>query len=103
MSGSMADDGEGQVSGSRGIMSETSRPIADVDIADVIRALTAAGAATVPGILGDEARRHLLEEARAFPFISAPAVVGPYGSGSATRRWRHSHRAAPSRRFRKPS
>jgi hypothetical protein len=75
----MADDGEGQVSGSRGIMSETSRPIADLDIADVIRALTAAGAATVPGILGDEARRRLLEEARALPFIAAPAVVGSYG------------------------
>ena len=75
----MADDGEGQVSCSRGIMNETSRPIADLDIADVIRALAAAGAATVPGILGDEARRRLVEEARAFPFIAAPAVVGPYG------------------------
>ena len=60
-------------------MSETSRPIADLNIANVIRALAAAGAATVPGILGDEARRRLVEEARAFPFIAAPAVVGPYG------------------------
>ncbi|MGE5780995.1 MAG: hypothetical protein ACM30D_17055 [Hyphomicrobiales bacterium] len=75
----MADDGEGQVSGSRGIMSETSRPIADLNIANVIRALAAAGAATVPGILGDEARCRLMEEARAFSFIAAPAVVKPYG------------------------
>lgn len=43
------------------IMNETSRPIADLDIADVIRALAAASAATVPGILGDEVRRRLLE------------------------------------------
>jgi hypothetical protein len=50
-----------------------------VDIADVIRALAAAGAATVPGILGDEVRRRLLEEARTFAFIAAPAVVKPYG------------------------
>jgi hypothetical protein len=48
-------------------------------IADVIRALAAVGAATVPDILGDEVRRRLLEEARAFPFVAAPAVVKPYG------------------------
>jgi hypothetical protein len=33
----------------------------------------------MPGILGDEVRRRLLEEARTFPFIAAPAVVKPYG------------------------
>src|SRR5512132_3896079 len=60
-------------------MNETSWPNADIDIADVIRALTAGGAAAVPGVLGDEARRRLLEEARTFPFIAAPAGVGSYG------------------------
>jgi hypothetical protein len=45
-------------------MHETSWLIADVEIADVICALAAAGAATVPSILCDEARR-LLEEAHA--------------------------------------
>ena len=64
----------------RGHAHRTTRAAAvPVDIADVIRALAAAGAATVPGILGDEARRRLLEEARTFPFIAAPAVVKPYG------------------------
>jgi hypothetical protein len=60
-------------------MNRTSPLITDVDIADVIRALTAAGAAVVPGILGDDDRRRLLEEVRAFSFIEAPAVVKPYG------------------------
>jgi hypothetical protein len=60
-------------------MNETSWPNADIDIADVIRALTAGGAAAVPGVLGDEARRRLLEEARACSFIAATAVVKPYG------------------------
>jgi hypothetical protein len=64
----------------RGRAHRTTRAAAvPVDIADVIRALAAAGAATVPGILGDEVRRRLLEEARTFPFIAAPAVVKPYG------------------------
>src|SRR5512144_147326 len=64
----------------RGHAHRTARAaVVPVDIADVIRALAAAGAATVPGILGDEVRRRLLEEARTFPFIAAPAVVKPYG------------------------
>ena len=71
----------------RGHAHRTERAAAvPVDIADVIRELAAAGATTVPGILGDEARRRLLEEARTFPFIAASAVVKPYGDGSATRR-----------------
>jgi hypothetical protein len=40
-------------------MNETTWLNADVDIADVIRALAAAGAPTVPGILRDEVRRRL--------------------------------------------
>ena len=64
----------------RGYAHRTERAAAvPVDIADVIRELAAAGATTVPGILGDEARRRLLEEARTFPFIAASAVVKPYG------------------------
>jgi hypothetical protein len=84
-------------------LNEITRLIADSDIADVIRALTAAGAAAVPGILGEKARRHLLDEARTFPFIAAPAVVEPYGVRQRYAAVTSSRRAAASGRFGKPS